>query len=180
MRRPPRIVAFVVLLCLAALAAPQLAIADRIAAQSEFDCVLNDTSPRLHTVTVWHKFNTGKISSRFKIEIDPGVTMTYLSESVAWPATGDMRNGITVCYLSCQVGDVVIGTIEFQGYGTSAMLFRARGPAPRRRDARHRRLREPHRARVVHHAPRSQSTGAGLLLQCAHRSDHVPGDADGV
>ena len=125
MRRPPvfpRLVLSVGLVCLSAAAARQLAMADWIVVRTEtLDCTLDDTSPRLHTVTVLHKFNAGSVASRFKVELDPGVTMTYLSETIAWPTSvGDFRNGISICYGSCQVGDVVLGTIEFQGYGTSA------------------------------------------------------------
>ena len=110
----------VVVLSAAILSVPGLASADRIAIQSEIgDCMLADNVPGLHTVTVIHKFNPGSLVSRFKIEPAGGMTMTYVSETHGPASIGSMREGITMCYAGCAVGDVVLGTITFQGYGTS-------------------------------------------------------------
>ncbi|HXV12567.1 MAG TPA: hypothetical protein VEC56_00040 [Candidatus Krumholzibacteria bacterium] len=87
---------------------------------SEFqDCYIVDDAPRLHTLTLMHRFNTGSIAARFKLEANAGMAMTYVSETHAWPSLGNMRTGISVCYGSCQAGDTVLGTVTYQGYGMS-------------------------------------------------------------
>lgn len=104
-----------------AVALPSRSSAGAIVVTGDFgDCFVRDQTPGLHTLTIVHKFNTGAVASRFKLEANAGMTMTYVSETHAWPSTvGNMRDGMSVCYGSCQVGDVVLGTITYQGYGTS-------------------------------------------------------------
>ena len=85
------------------------------------DCLVWDDGPKLHTLTVVHKYNTGFRASRFKIQVDQGIMLDYVSETHALPLTyGDFRTGIMICYGTCTVGDVLLGTITFAGYGTSA------------------------------------------------------------
>jgi hypothetical protein len=110
------------LLTAIAIALPGVVSADAIGIVGDFeDCFVLDQTPGLHTLTIVHRFNTGSIASRFKLEASAGMTMTYVSETHAWPSTvGNMRDGMSVCYGSCQVGgDTVLGTITYQGYGTS-------------------------------------------------------------
>lgn len=104
-----------------AFALPGHVSADAIVVVGDFEeCYVLDQTPGLHTLTIVHKFNAGTVASRFKLEANAGMTMTYVSETHAWPSTlGNMRDGMSVCYGSCQVGDVVLGTITYQGYGTS-------------------------------------------------------------
>jgi hypothetical protein len=84
------------------------------------DCFIRDDGPKLHTLRVVHAFNVGTIASRFKVQVDEGLMLDYVSETYAFPSTlGDFRNGISVCYGSCTVGDLLLGTITYQGYGTS-------------------------------------------------------------
>ena len=110
----------IVVLSGAILSVPGLASADWIVIQSEIgDCMMADNVPALHTVTVVHKFNAGSLVSRFKIEPAGGMTMTYVSETHGPTSIGTMRDGITMCYGGCAVGDVLLGTITYQGYGTS-------------------------------------------------------------
>lgn len=97
------------------------ATADAIEIVGDFqDCFVADQTPGLHTMTVVHRFNTGSYAARFRLTANEGMTMSYVSETHAWVGTlGNMRDGMSVCYGSCQVGETVLGTITYQGYGTS-------------------------------------------------------------
>lgn len=97
------------------------AMADAIEIVGDFqDCHLVDQTPGLHTMTVLHRFNTGSYAARFRLTANEGMTMSYVSETHAWAGTlGNMRDGMSVCYGSCEVGETVLGTITYQGYGTS-------------------------------------------------------------
>ena len=111
----------VVLLLLLAIGAPRQTRADSIVVGSPVSgCHISDHEPRVHTLDVVHMFNPGSLSSRFKIVVDPALTLSYASESHAVPGTlGTFHDGVTICYGSCAVGDVFLGTISYQGYGTS-------------------------------------------------------------
>ena len=118
---PRRILSAVYLLGVFAVAVPQLAVASVIVVESELRiCFVRDDVPGFHTLTVLQKFTPGSIAARFKLEAIGGMTMAYVSETHAWPnSVGTMREGLSVCYGSCQTISVVLGTITYQGFGTS-------------------------------------------------------------
>jgi hypothetical protein len=84
-------------------------------------CHMPDQSVGVRTVHVYHRLNPGSIASRFRLVVDPAVTMTYMSETVQTPSfAGNTRDGITLCYGSCRLGDVLLVSIEYMALGTSA------------------------------------------------------------
>jgi hypothetical protein len=83
-------------------------------------CTLLDNSPGMRTLQVSHLPNPGTISSRFRIVADPGVTMTYVSETIhvaSW--LGNTKDGIALCYGSCLGGDNLLVTVNYMSFGTS-------------------------------------------------------------
>lgn len=82
-------------------------------------CAIGDT-PGLHTVNVFHRFSLGNIASRFKVASDPGMTMTYVSETHPYSnSLGNTQDGLSVCYDECVTGSTVVAVITYMGYGTS-------------------------------------------------------------
>lgn len=82
-------------------------------------CSVTDDAPRVQTVYVVHTLTTGAIASRFRLEAGEGMTMTYLSESHPVQAIGNVNNGLSVCYGSCQ-NSILVAVVQYMGYGTSA------------------------------------------------------------
>lgn len=86
-----------------------------------YECEVLDLAPQVRTFYVLHTLNIGTTASRFKLAAGPGMTMTWMSETHALASTiGDTQNGISVCYGSCTVGDVLIASVTYLAYGTSA------------------------------------------------------------
>ncbi len=86
-------------------------------------CYLYDNGPGVKTLYVLHRFNTGSIASRFRIQTGPGATLTYLSEVHHFATTqGNTQDGITICYGRCVVGadQELLVTISYMSYGTSS------------------------------------------------------------
>lgn len=81
-------------------------------------CFLVDT-PGLHTVQVVHRFSTGVQAVRFRIAPEPGMNMTYVSETHPFYSLGNVQNGIAVCFNECRTGTTVVATITYMGYGTT-------------------------------------------------------------
>jgi hypothetical protein len=83
------------------------------------DCFTIDT-PGLHTVQVVQRFSVGTLAARFKIVSDPGMTMTYVSEThpIAH-SLGNTQDGLSVCYDECMTGTTVVAVITYMGYGTT-------------------------------------------------------------
>jgi len=81
-------------------------------------CTLVDT-PGIRTVYVYHTLTPGAIASRFRLQGGAGMTMTYVSETHSVPAVGNVVDGLSACYGSCQFS-VLIATVQYIGYGTSA------------------------------------------------------------
>jgi hypothetical protein len=80
-----------------------------------WDCSMNnDGGPGLRTVYVV-QFTPGSFGARFKVELDADVTMTYLSEELAFPGIGNTQDGVALCYGSCVTGDgiVVVATMHY-------------------------------------------------------------------
>src|SRR5262245_54685270 len=68
-------------------------------------CEVADLTPGPRTFYVFHTFNAGIVSSRFKVESGPGMTMTYISETHPYAMTlGNTQSGISVCYGPCELG----------------------------------------------------------------------------
>ncbi len=84
------------------------------------NCRIFDNNVDIRTISVYHTLNLGAVASRFKVVADPGVTMTYMSETVhTGIATGNTQDGITLCYGFCLVGDGLLVTISYMAFGTS-------------------------------------------------------------
>lgn len=83
-----------------------------------YDCQLLSV-PGLRTIYVRESFNFGSTASRFKLALGPGSTWTYVSETHPFAATiGNMQTGISICYGSCIVGNVLIASVTYMSYGT--------------------------------------------------------------
>ena len=90
-------------------------------------CTLLDNSSGTRALYVSHLPNPGTMASRFKIVADPGVTMTYLSETVhVGSALGNTQDGIALCYGSCLGGDNLLVTVNYMTFGTSQNCSRIR------------------------------------------------------
>jgi len=89
--------------------------------------MINDSGPGLRTVYVRHIFTPGSMGSRFRVSLDPGVTLTYISETHTFPMTlGDTQSGISICYGVCMVPLEVLVTITYMYYGSSVTCPRLR------------------------------------------------------
>jgi len=112
------------LVCLSLLAAlvlvPAALFASDIAIQDSDtgNCFLVDT-PGLHTVQVVHRVTTGARAVRFTIKPEPGMNMSYVSETHPFSYLGNVQDGIAVCYGGCVTGNTVVATITYMGYGTT-------------------------------------------------------------
>jgi hypothetical protein len=81
---------------------------------------LLDDKVQLRTLRIFHKLNNGMIGSRFKLLADPGVPLTYVSETFhTATASGNTQEGITLCYGSCLGGDLLLVSVDYMAYGTS-------------------------------------------------------------
>lgn len=81
------------------------------------DCILHSGSG-LRNVYVRLAFNSGSSAARFRMELGPGVTMTYVSESSPYSSLGYALAGISICFDACLTGDPLIDTVTFMSYGT--------------------------------------------------------------
>jgi hypothetical protein len=82
-------------------------------------CLLLDT-PGVKTLYVLHKFTTGSISSKFRLEFSPGFTGTLLNASPSvGTMSGDPIGGLTAAYGSCLSGTVEIMQVQLMMYGNS-------------------------------------------------------------
>lgn len=90
--------------------------------KAEDICSMFDQTVGMRTIRVIQRLNPGSVASRFKVVIDPGVTMTYVSETYdpTISVVGNARDGITLCYGSCRVGDVLLVSMNYLAFGTSA------------------------------------------------------------
>jgi len=94
---------------------------DKIALYSDpgySDCGVVD-SPALIPVYMVHETTLGAVGSGFMIDVSPGVNMTYINLVTPFLTIGDPLAGIAFSYASCQLGDFLIGTMNFLGTGAS-------------------------------------------------------------
>jgi hypothetical protein len=88
-------------------------------------CEISDLAPKTWTLYVFHVYNPGEVSARFKIQRTPNFTMTYVSETHPYPMTvGDTQTGMSVCYGECEPWDRLIATMTYVAYGTSGPCAR--------------------------------------------------------
>jgi hypothetical protein len=85
------------------------------------DCKLSDAGPGLVNVYVVHKSGGGATASQFKVQAGPGVTLSYLRDTLQPPSLslGDTQNGITVAYSGCRYSEILVVTISYFASGTS-------------------------------------------------------------
>ncbi len=103
---------------------PALAVAQQfdgtLRLQVDGFCAMHDNSVGMRTVHVIHLPNPGTVASRFKLVSDPGVTLTYVSETNHVGVTlGNTQDGITVCYGSCLAGADLLVSVSYMAFGTS-------------------------------------------------------------
>jgi hypothetical protein len=111
------------LLCFSNLAlafAPGQIIMSRV--QHGLDCQGYDTGPGIFEVFLHHGWTTGSTASQFRIEWEPCLTMTYLSETVSPPylSIGSAQTGISIAYGSCKYNVFYIMKLTFFAYGTTS------------------------------------------------------------
>ena len=84
-------------------------------------CYISDTTPGYFKVYVFHEWTTGATASRFKLVSSAGFTATYIGETIYWffNSLGNTQEGIVIAYGICLVGQFLIATITYYGYGTS-------------------------------------------------------------
>lgn len=86
-----------------------------------YECEMLDAAPQIRTVYVLHTLNAGTTASRFRLVAGAGMTMTWMSETHAFASSlGDTQSGLSVCYGSCTTGDVLIASVTYMAFGTSA------------------------------------------------------------
>ena len=84
-------------------------------------CALLDQNEEQFTVYVFHTNVSGMAFSDFRVTASGGFSATYLNETYAQPGhVGDFRNGISLAYGLCMNGPLLLGSISYQGHGTSA------------------------------------------------------------
>jgi len=80
-------------------------------------CDATDNVPGPRDIYVVHVGSSSGV--RFKLEMSPGLTWSYVSEVHYTPALeGDALTGITFCYGQCEP-DVLLMKVTFMTYGTS-------------------------------------------------------------
>jgi hypothetical protein len=91
--------------------------------QYQYDCQLGNNLPGvIRTVYVRLTFNGGSTAARFRVALESGVTMTYLSETHPFPMTvGDTQSGISVCFGGCLWGNQTLATIDYMTYATGPL-----------------------------------------------------------
>jgi hypothetical protein len=83
-------------------------------------CSITDQTPGPITVYVMHTNMSGMAVSDFKVAESIGFLATYISETIETIGhVGDFRNGITLAYGTCRDGPLLLGSISYQGHGTS-------------------------------------------------------------
>jgi hypothetical protein len=72
------------------------------------------------SVYVVHTTN-GAVASQFMVKASSGVTLTWISDTVAFPAAlGTTQSGISVGYGACFSSDVLVATVKYLASGTSS------------------------------------------------------------
>ena len=91
------------------------------------DCqMINDSGPGLRTVYVNHVFTFGARGARFRLSLDPGATLTYVSETHVYATTtGNTQDGISMCYGACVEGGMV-AAVTYMYLGSSVNRPRLR------------------------------------------------------
>jgi hypothetical protein len=88
--------------------------------QAASTCSVTDTAPQVLTLYVFHTNFSGMAISDFRLTASSGFLATYLSETYSQPGHfGDFRNGISFGYGVCANGPLLLGSISYQGHGTS-------------------------------------------------------------
>ncbi|HEX6791743.1 MAG TPA: hypothetical protein VF247_10575 [Candidatus Krumholzibacteria bacterium] len=83
-------------------------------------CSITDQTPGPFNVYVFHTNFGGMYGVNFRVSESGGFHATYLSETLEAPGHyGDFRNGIDLVYGACRNGPVLLGTISYEGHGTS-------------------------------------------------------------
>jgi hypothetical protein len=84
-------------------------------------CSIADVTPATFTVFVLHTNFNGATADFLSVTESAGFTATFVAENIPYYHAGTFRDGVTVVYGECVIsGPLLIGTITYQGYGTSA------------------------------------------------------------
>ncbi len=84
-----------------------------------WDCGLGDDGAGIKSAYVIHRAFSGTQGCRFRLAMDPGVTMTYLSEVHYTQATGNTQEGMVACYGECVTEDVLVATVYYMSFGST-------------------------------------------------------------
>jgi hypothetical protein len=89
--------------------------------QTASSCSIADVAPGTLTVYVIHTNFSEKNSSDFRVSASSGFHAGYVGESYnpQLGHVGDFQNGISFGYGVCMAGPLLLGTISYQGFGTS-------------------------------------------------------------
>lgn len=84
-------------------------------------CSVDDVSSAQFTVYVVHTPTFGSTGANLSVVQSGGFTATLVSENIPFFHVGTFRDGVNVVYGECFFSTpFVIGTITYEGYGTSA------------------------------------------------------------
>jgi len=85
-------------------------------------CEITDVSG-LKTIYIYHINTSGATASQFMVQVDAGVTMSYLSESSLYlkigTCAGPLATGCAIAYQTCLTGPIQILTLQYFASGTS-------------------------------------------------------------
>jgi len=83
-------------------------------------CSITDQTIEPFTIYVFHTNFSQMLDVYFRVYESPGFHAIYIGESVnGLVSVGDFRNGIGLLYGVCRDGPMLLGTISYQGNGTS-------------------------------------------------------------
>jgi hypothetical protein len=83
-------------------------------------CSIADAGSATFTLYVIHSVTNGAVGAFLRVAESAGFTATFVEENIPYYHVGTFRDGVTVVYEQCIFsGPVLIGTITYQGMGTS-------------------------------------------------------------
>ena len=82
-------------------------------------CSITDQAPGPITLFVFHTNFSEMVTADFRVSESDGFHATYLGETIEPGHIGDFRGGILFVYGVCRDGPLLLGTISYQGHGTS-------------------------------------------------------------
>lgn len=93
-----------------------------------YNCAFLDDIPGTVSFAIYLEPLTPVTQVRFRVESDPGLTLTYMSEVRHLDAIGDSQTGMMVCFGDCWGGSefTPMVTMTYMAYGTTEGCARIR------------------------------------------------------